>query len=270
MRVLMKIAFGMLLLSVVLVGAAYAVMRSHGVRGVASTEGRMLSTETRSVSKAVTNVELSGPIDLTLRYGPAPSLVVRGEQRLLANIETTQDGNRLHIGPRGLLLSHRHPLQVTLVLPALANLTVNGSGDSTVDGFSGDSVTLQLDGSGSVKFNGRYRSVNAALHGSGDLDVDVGNSDRVTAALVGSGALTLAGSCAELKAESAGSGEFDAQHLRADIVNVRQTGSGSTSVTAQKTVAVSMSGTGEIEVGGNPAQRSVSRSGTGDVTFSAE
>jgi hypothetical protein len=267
MRALMKIGFGMLLLSVVLVGVAYAVMRSHAVHGAASTEGRMLSTETRAVAKNITSVELSGPIDMTLRYGPTPSLVVRGEQRLLGNIETTQDGSRLHIGPRGLLLSHRHPLQVTLVLPALGNLTVNGSGDSTVDGFSGDSVTLQLDGSGSVKFNGRYRRVNASLHGSGDLDVDVGNSDRVTAALVGSGALTLAGSCADLKAEASGSGEFDAQHLRADAVSVRQSGTGSTSVTAQKSVAVTMSGTGDIEVGGNPAQRSVSRSGNGEVTF---
>jgi hypothetical protein len=118
-----------------------------------------------------------------------------------------------------------------------------------------------------VKFNGRYRRVNASLHGSGDLDVDVGNSDRVTAALVGSGALTLAGSCADLKAEASGSGEFDAQHLRADAVSVRQSGTGSTSVTAQKSVAVTMSGTGDIEVGGNPAQRSVSRSGNGEVTF---
>jgi Putative auto-transporter adhesin, head GIN domain len=268
MRALVKIGFGMLLLAVLLVGAAYAVMRSHAVRGVVVTEGRTLSSETRAVARNITSVDLSGPIDLTLRYGPTPSLVVRGEQRLLGNIETTQDGNQLHIGPRGLLLNHHHPLQATLVLPALASLTVNGSGDSTVDGFSGDAVTLQLDGSGSVKFNGRYRRVNAALHGSGDLDIDVGNSDRVTAELVGSGALTLAGGCTELKAEASGSGELNAQHLRADSVGVRQTGTGSTSVTAQKSVALSMSGTGDIEVRGNPAQRSVSRSGTGDVSFS--
>lgn len=267
MRVLMKIGLGMLLLSVVLVGAAYAVLRAHGVHGVVNTEGRMLSSETRTVAKNITSVELGGPIDLTLRYGPTPSLVVRGEQRLLGNIETTQDGNRLHIGPRGLLLSHRHPLQVTLVLPALEKLAINGSGDSTVDGFSGDAVTLQLDGSGSVKFNGRYRNVDASLHGSGDLDIDVGNSDRVAAELVGSGAMTLAGSCNELKAESSGSGDYDAQHLRADAVSVRHTGTGSTTVTAHKSIDVSLSGTGEVEVHGNPAQRSVSRSGNGDITF---
>jgi hypothetical protein len=268
MRALMKIGFGMLVLAFVLVGLAYAALRTHGVSGMANPEGRMLSSETRAVGKEVTSVDLSGPVDLTVRYGPAASLTVTGEQRLLGNIETTEDGNRLHIGPRGLLLSHRHPLQATLVLPALGSLTVNGSGDSMVDGFSGESIALQLDGSGSIKFNGRYRRVTAGLRGSGDMDLDVGNSDHVTTQIMGSGQVTVAGSCNELTAEATGSGELDARHLRADTVSVHQFGTGSSTVNAQKAVAVSVSGNGDVEVIGNPAQRSVSRSGNGDARFS--
>jgi hypothetical protein len=268
MRTLIKTGLGMLLLAFVLVGLAYAALRTHGVAGGANPEGRLLASETRAIGKAITAVDLSGPLDLTLRYGTVPSLVVRGEQRLLGNIETTQDGSRLHIGPRGLLLSHRHPLQATLVLPALASLTVNGSGDSMVDGFSGDSITLQLDGSGSIKFNGRYRQVKAGLRGSGDLDLDVGNSDRVATQIMGSGHVTLAGSCNELTAEATGSGELDARHLRADTASVRQFGTGSTTVNALKAAAIAVSGNGDVEVLGNPAQRSVSRSGNGDVSFS--
>jgi hypothetical protein len=227
-----------------------------------------LASDIRSIGKGITAVDLSGPVDLSVRYGPVPSLVVRGEQRLLGNVETTQDGNRLHIGPRGLLLSHRSPLQATLVLPALASLTVNGSGDSNVDGFSGDSITLQLDGSGSVKFNGRYRRVTAGLRGSGDMDLDVGSSEHVTTAVMGSGQVTVAGSCTELVAEATGSGELDARHLRADAVSVHQFGTGSSTVNAQKALAVAVSGNGDVQVFGNPSQRSVSRSGNGDVTFS--
>jgi hypothetical protein len=267
MRALMKIGFVLLALAVVLTGTAYLVLRNHSVAGSTNPEGRLLATETRSVTKNVTTIDISGPIDMTVRYGPVPSLEVRGEQRMLANIVTNVDGSRLHITSRGLMLSHRHPLQVVLVLPALASLTVNGSGDSTVDGFSGENVELHMAGSGSLKFNARFRHVTAGLHGSGDMDLDVGNSDRVDAQVVGSGTITVAGSCTELSAETTGSGEINAQHLRAETVNMRQFGTGSSTVNAHASVAVSVNGNGDVEVYGNPSQRSVSRSGNGDVTF---
>jgi len=267
MRTLMKVGFALLLLAFVLIGSAYAVLRTHGEKSQPNQHGRMIETVTREVGKGVTAVELAGPIDLTLRYGPAPSLVIKGEQRLLGNIETTRDGNTLHIGTRGLVLSRHRPLEAELVLPALTSLSIDGSGDTSVDGFSGERVKVQLDGSGSVTFNGRYRHVETQLHGSGDMQLDFGNSNRVGAEVVGSGHMTLAGTCTELEAKITGSGSLEAHHLRADMVNVRQLGSGNSSVSARKAVSVSISGSGDVDVYGSPAQRSVSRTGSGDVTF---
>lgn len=268
MRALMKFGVSLLLLAMVLTTVGYVVLRNHGVNGPINPGSRLMATDTRTIAKNVTAVELSGPIDLTVRYGPVPSLQVRGEQRLLSNIDTSVDGDKLRISLRGLLLSHRRPLQAIVVLPALSNLTVIGSGDTKVDGFSGDHVDLQMAGSGSITFNARYRQVTSRLHGSGDLDLDVGNSDRVDAQVVGSGTITLAGSCTELAAETTGSGEINARHLRAEKVVLRQFGTGDSSVNARTSVTVSVNGNGDVEVYGNPPQRSVSRSGNGDVTFS--
>jgi hypothetical protein len=267
MRALFKVGFSLLVLAFLLIGATFGLLRAKGTSGAGSFESRMVASDTRTVAAGVTAVEISGPIELTLRYGPTPSLQINGEQRLLGNIETVQEGHVLHIGPRGILLRHNRPLQAVLVLPTLASLTVAGSGDSTVDGFSGEQVELQLDGSGSVKFNGRYRQVTAALHGDGDLDVEGGNSDKVTAELSGSGHMTLAGACRALRVRVHGSGELDAQHLRAEEVTIDQIGSGSTTVQARSAFAATISGSGDIEVHGNPSQRSVSRTGTGDVSF---
>jgi hypothetical protein len=268
MRALMKIGASLLMLAVVLTGVAYLILRSHSVSGAGNPEGRLLASETRTVSKAINTVDLAGPIDLTVRYGPAPSLTVRGEQRLLGNIETSEDGARLHIAPRGLVLSHRHPLQVEVVLPALASVTINGNGDSTADGFSGDAIALQLNGSGSFKFNGRYRRVSAGLNGSGDVDLDVGNSDHVEARLMGSGDMTLAGSSTELVADVTGSGSLNAGHLRAETATLRQFGTADSAINAGKKVEITVGGNGDVTVHGNPAQRNVNRSGNGDVSFS--
>jgi hypothetical protein len=267
MRALLKVAFSLLVLAVVLIGAAYNMLRAHGTNGPSNPGGRLVATERRPLDKAVAKVDLSGPVNLTLRQGATPALEVRGEQRLLANIDTTIDGDMLHIGPRGILLRHRTPIEVTVTLPALESLAVNGSGEHTVSGFAGDHLDLALDGSGNMRFNGRYREVMAAVHGSGDLELTGGACDTVDAAVVGTGRLTLVGSSRELHAELRGAGDLDARHLRADDVDLRLEGSGDGAVYARKRLHAEIAGSGEARVFGNPDERTVSRKGTGAVTF---
>lgn len=268
MRALMKIGFSLLLLAFVLIGITFGMLRAQGTSGPSNPAGRMLASETRTIGKGIDAVDLAGPIDLTLRYGPAASLEVHGEQRLLGNVETAQDGSTLHIRTRGIVLRHNRPLEAVLVLPTLASLNVTGNGDSNVDGFSGERIEVNLAGSGSIKFNGRFQKVVAGLHGTGDLEVTGGNSDSVVADVMGSGHMTLLGSCKTLSATSTGSGELDARHLRADVVLVEQLGSGSSSVAARQRVAATLRGSGDIQVYGNPDQRSVNRTGSGEVRFS--
>jgi hypothetical protein len=267
MRTLLKIGFGLLLLSFLLIGMSFSMLKAQGTSNRANPEGRMVASETRSVGAEVTQIDLSGPIDLTLRQGAVASLTVKGEQRLLGNIDTTQEGKLLHIGTKGMLLHHRQPLQVVLVLPSISKLSIRGSGDSTINGFSGDRVDVQLFGSGNVKFNGRYKDVSAAVHGSGDMEMNGGSSDTVDVALVGSGKVTVVGSCKQFKADQTGSGDLDAEHLAADASEVNLRGSGTSVVQAIKTAQVTVRGSGDVSVLGNPTERVVSKTGSGEVTF---
>lgn len=267
MRALLKIGFSLLVLAFLLIGVSYSMLRAHGTNGPSSPGSRLVATESRPLAKAVAKVDLSGPVNLTLRQGPTPSIDVRGEQRLMANIDTSIDGDVLHIGPRGILLRHRTPIEVTVTLPSLESLSINGSGEHTVSGFSGDHLDVALDGSGSMKFNGRYREITAAVHGSGDLELTGGTSDTVDAAVIGSGRLTLVGASRELRAELRGSGDLDARHLRADEVTLVQQGSGDCAVYARKRLHAELTGSGEARVYGNPEEHAVSRNGSGTVNF---
>lgn len=266
MRALMKVGFSLLLLAVVLVGLGYSMLRANGT--VHAAEERAGGQETRAVPAGIEQVQVDGPIDLQLRYGSVASLQVSGEQRMLGNVEVSGDGKVLRIGIRGMVLRHRLPLVVELVLPALSAVTIDGSGDSTVNGFSGDDVAVQLNGSGSLRFNGRYRNASVGLSGSGDMDVNAGAAlDRVETRLMGSGRITVIGTARELEANTTGSGHLDAEHLRADDVTLAQTGSGDSAVQAREKVRVSLSGSGDVEVHGNPAERSLSRTGSGSVSY---
>ncbi len=265
MRALIRIGLSLLVLAFVLIGLSYTVLRAQGT--AARPEGRTLTTDTRPLARGVRAIELNAPVDLSVRYGPQPALVVRGEQRLLQNIETVASGDTLRIATRGLMLRHRQPLEVEVTLPMLDSLSVDGSGATRVNGFSGERIALSLNGSGSLQFVGRYRQARAALHGSGELSLDAGNSDSIEAELMGSGAMSLAGATRHFKLDASGSGMLDAQRLRADQAQLRQTGSGNATITVREKVTASVSGSGDIDVHGEPSQRSVSRTGSGTVHF---
>ncbi|MDQ2988776.1 MAG: DUF2807 domain-containing protein [Pseudomonadota bacterium] len=268
MRALMKVGFSLLVLAFLLIGLSYSMLRAQGVSGQSNLAGREIHSETRTLGKDIRAIDLSGPIDLTLRQGAVASMVVRGEQRLLGNVETTAGGDgTLHIGTTGMLLYHRQPLQVTLVLPSIDEVAVRGSGDSTINGFSGERIDVRLDGSGNVKFNGRFKQVRAAIHGSGEMEMNGGSSDKVEVAVVGSGKMTVVGSCREFKAEQTGSGDIAARHLSADDATLQLMGTGDAAITALKAATVSLRGTGDVVVYGGPAERNVTRNGTGEVAF---
>jgi len=266
MRALIRVGIALLLLAAVLVALSYSMLRATGTTTAA--ERREVAQESRTVPPGIEAVEVDGPIDLQLRYGATPSLRVSGEQRMLGNVDVVAEDKVLRIGIRGMVLRHSEPLVVELVLPNLTAVTIDGSGDSTVNGFSGDDIEVQLNGSGSVRFNGRFRNAKVGLAGSGDLDVNGGAAiDRVETRLMGSGRITVVGTARELDASTTGSGQLDAEHLRATEVAISQTGSGDSAVQAREKVRVSLSGSGDVEVHGNPGERSTSRAGSGSVNY---
>lgn len=267
MKRLFKVGLSMFLLALVLIALSYTALRAKGISNPSSSAGRAVRADTRPISAAVTHVDLSGPIDLTLRRGATASLKVSGEQRLLANVDTTVDGSTIHIGPKGMLFHHRQPLQVELVLPTLTGVEVHGSGNSRITGFSGDKFTLELAGSGDISFTGRYKQVEASVNGSGNLDINGGNSDKVTLEMIGSGRISASGNSKVLNAELSGSGDIDAEHLASDTATVSLQGSGESTVFVRDTVKLTLRGSGDIHVHGKPRQRDAQRTGSGEITW---
>src|SRR5690349_9730391 len=128
--------------------------------------------ENRSVDAKVTKVKLDGVVDLVVRQGNTPSLVVSGDRRYVQRITTSQRGDTLEIGTES--FNNRHgdmheKLRAELTVPNLAEFTSQGVGASTVTGFSGDAVRVALDGAGSVTMNSNYRTIDARLGGVGGL-----------------------------------------------------------------------------------------------------
>lgn len=229
-----------------------------------------LVRENRSVDARVTKVKLGGVVDLVLRQGTTPSLVVSGDRRYVQRITTVQHGDTLEIGTESLRSRNgvRHEkLRAELTVPNLTEFASHGAGASTVTGFSGDAVRVALDGAGSVTLNSNYRNIDARLGGVGGMTLNGVRAERLDLSLRGAGRISVSGESKLLRAKLAGVGSLEAQGLRADAVDLDLSGLGGATVHATRAADVDLSGMGSATVYGNPATRKVNTSGMGKVAW---
>jgi hypothetical protein len=229
-----------------------------------------LVRENRSVDAKVTKVKLDGIVDLIVRQGNTPSLVVAGDRRYVQRITTSVRGDTLEIGTESFRTRNgdtREKLRAELTVPNLAEFTSQGVGTSTVTGFSGNSIQLALDGAGSVTLNSNYRNIDARLGGVGGLALNGVRADRVDLNLRGAGRISVNGESKLLRAKLAGVGSLEAQGLRAESVDLDMSGLGGATVHATRAAEVDLSGMGSATVYGNPATRHANANGMGKVNW---
>lgn len=243
------------------------VMALFGVFGSALA-GDDLVTETRAVDARVTRVKLDGVIDLKLKWGATPSLVISGDKKWVEKTSTVQSGDTLHIDTdsHGFKM-HKNSLKAELTLPNLRELSSEGVGMSTVTGFNGDQLELLLDGAGAMKVNCNYKTVTATLGGIGSMHIQGANSDGIDLNLRGAGYVTLNGNSKWLKATLGGLGGLDAKQFQTDSVNLELSGLGNATVTASQSATLNLSGMGSVTVYGKPQNRNVVVDGLGKVSW---
>ena len=229
------------------------------------------ATETRAIDARVVRVKLDGVVDLKIRQGATPMLVLSGDPRLLGKTMTLQSGDTINIGTetRGMHinLGRSMGLRAELTLPNLREVSSESVGGTTISGFAGDELVLNLDGAGSMNVSCNYRVLSANLGGVGSMKVHGIDSDSVELNLSGAGYVTLSGRSKQLKAELGGLGGLDAQGFSAQNVTLELSGLGNATVTARDSANLTLSGMGSVTVHGKPANRKVSLDGLGKVNW---
>lgn len=220
-------------------------------------------SETRAVDAGAQRVRLDGAIDLRLRQGAVPSLVISGARRALSAVTTEQHGDTISIGgpARGVRA------RAELTLPSLREVSSDSLGMTEVSGFAGDELDLSLEGAGSMKVQCSYRLVSASLGGVGSMELEGVASEGIELELRGAGYARLSGRASWLKASLGGLGGLDAQQFQVDSVNIDLNGLGNATVTARQSARLRLNGLGSVTVYGKPAKRNVSVEGLGKVSW---
>jgi hypothetical protein len=225
-------------------------------------------SEARTVDARVTRLRLDGLLNMVVRHGDSPSLIIFADRREIADVVTSQRGDTLQIdtdvhGPR----SGNNSIRAELVLPKLSEIRSEGMGTVDVRGFKGEHLDLSLEGAGRMNLAVDYRIVRASLGGVGNIELLLSQSDEVKFDLQGAGYLTVAGRTRSLKATLGGLGGLNAQRLQAEDVDLDLSGLGNASVNASQNARLGLSGMGSVTVFGKPRNRNVSVDGLGKVSW---
>jgi hypothetical protein len=165
---------------------------------------------------------------------------------LVKFIDARVDGDTLFIASDESIGDTVAGPHVIVTLPELTQANMSGSGDLELSAIDSDQpLALRLNGSGNLRFEGTAPSITARVDGSGDLELD-GTTEDVSLRLDGSGNIL-------------------ARQLSAEMGEIDLRGSGDIEATIHDSAAVSLEGSGDIDLFGGASIAHSSRDDSGAV-----
>ncbi|MBC3873169.1 head GIN domain-containing protein [Undibacterium flavidum] len=221
-------------------------------------------------------LSVSGPMQVEVRVGAAPGLEIIGDSNLLNLVQTQVSGDtqKIWIDEK---FNSNNPIRVVYTVPAVTEITSNGSGRLMVNGLNGGNLSVRNYGSRSVNLDGNVSridivntgsgSINALglmskdakvnLQGSGSLNLGAVNGNELAITVNGSGSVHASGNVRNLVAQTHGSGSADLSAVKSLSADLNSYGSGSVTAAVSQNVNAQSNGSGSVNVYGNPAQRNV-------------
>lgn len=225
-------------------GFVLAFAPPAGARTVGS--GNVVS-ETRAVGE-FDSISTGGSIDIVVRQAAKEAVEVQAEDNIVPLVETVVEGRKLVIRfRRGESISHKKPVVVKVDAVRLQAISSAGSGDVTVESLKTPALKLSLSGSADARVQGLA-------------------ADNFEISVAGSSDVRAAGSTKQLALRIAGSGDAHLGDLVADDVLIKIAGSGDATVRAEKSLDVSIAGSGDVKWSGAATQVKSSSAGSGSVT----
>lgn len=221
-------------------------------------------TETRGLD-SFERLQINGDFEVDIDTGSVASVVIEADENLTDIIVTHVSGNTLIIEPRnGTCLRPSNPIEITVTIPYLTDVVLNGSGYVYCFGMNTDVLNATLAGSGQVDM----LQINAAgitveLEGSGIINVS-GVAENIEAQIEGSGEIRISGSSVNSDFRIIGSGRIKADDIITEVCTAYISGSGIIDTHVLNALDVTIIGSGIVYYEGDPTVETFI-SGTGKV-----
>jgi carbon monoxide dehydrogenase subunit G len=201
------------------------------------------------------------PATVNYQPGGTAEAVISGDAALLDHVRLEGAELRLDCDP-GWFASR---LEVKLSGPPIADWEVRGSGDLTLEGINQPELSVGIDGSGSVNVYGTADAVEVEISGSGETKWSDLAAKTMQVNIRGSGNVSASGTANTVDLDISGSGDAELHDLIANSVTINIRGSGDARLTARVDADVFISGSGDVELSGDPDMRRSEIRGSGSI-----
>jgi hypothetical protein len=227
-----------------------------------------LATEERSVGE-FHSLESTGFIDTVVEIGELTSVSITCDDNALEYIETRVQNDTLILATRpGVVIETDLDCYAVVVAHAFDELTSSGSGEVRCDEILDGLRLVGSTGSGDVMITGATTvDLVIGATGSGGVGLSDVEADAVELVTSGSGNVALLGTARTLDLASTGSGAVLARDLVTEDVDLSNTGSGNVEVHATESIVIDLTGSGDVDVWGDPIDRDATVTGSGEVVY---
>ncbi|CAN5196150.1 head GIN domain-containing protein [soil metagenome] len=203
--------------------------------------------EPRALS-GFSTIKSSSSFDIELINSPTESVVVHGDDNLIAMVETrVENGVLLIDNKKGSSWRSRKGMSLTIHFKEISSLMLSGSGDVKADRIN-------------------TRRFDASISGSSDVVIESLTAEIVAVSIAGSGDFKAEGVAQTQGFNIQGSGDISVGNLKGETVAIRIAGSGDAVVYATASLDVSIAGSGDVVYRGSPPRVRKSVAGSGSVT----
>ena len=172
-------------------------------------------------------IRVNGSSDIDLVQGDSCRVIVRACEEVFDYIDYKVNNDILVIENKDNVNIKAETFDVTVVIPKLIVMTVNGSADVEFKGgyISSEGLEITVNGAGDLELDG-VRVPRLVVAGNGAIDIEARNIDvnELSLDIHGAGDAVISGTAASASFSVSGAGDVDARGLDCGNVSTRKSG----------------------------------------------
>jgi hypothetical protein len=134
-----------------------------------------------------------GAFAMTVEVGKTQSVVVRGDDKFVADLKTTVVDNELQITmpDKTYNVGNGGNPRITIVVPSLSRVKVEGAGETIISKVNGDRLDIGYLGAGQLVASGKVKYLRLNARGVGEVDTRALHAERVDVNFEGVGNVSV-------------------------------------------------------------------------------
>lgn len=219
-----------------LIGAAMlcaaCVFPINGLNGVTVNNGKKVTCKGPVITKELDlsgfdAITVNGSSDMELFQGESFQVVVKANEEVFDYIDYKVEDGVLILETKDQVNIRAEEYDVTITLPVLKELIVNGAADVDIKkGYAAsENLNVQVNGAGDFDLSGiAVPSLSFTLNGAGDIEADGLDVDKLSVAVNGAGDINVSGKAGKASFRISGAGDIDARGLDCESVTTHKSG----------------------------------------------